>query len=134
MQRSFKRNLGSLEPLFDFIGEFAARERLTEDAVFALNLAVEELFTNMVKYGGGSDEVSIDLSVCNGDLVILLDHAGADEFDPTESADVDTAQPLSERTPGGIGLHLVRRVMDSVTYEHRDGAAHLRLTKHLGGR
>jgi serine/threonine-protein kinase RsbW len=134
MQRSFKRNLGSLESLFEFIGDFAGRECLGEDAVFAVNLAVEELFTNMVKYGGGAGEVSIDLSVCGGDLVILLDHAGADEFDPTEAADVDPEQPLAERTTGGIGLHLVRRVMDSVTYEHRDGAAHLRLTKHLGGR
>jgi serine/threonine-protein kinase RsbW len=134
MQRSFKRTLGSLEPLFEFIGDFAGRERLGDDAVFALNLAIEELFTNMVKYGGGSDEVSIDLSVCNGDLVIVMVHSGADEFDPTETADVDADQPLAERSPGGIGLHLVRKVMDSVMYEHRDGAAHLRLTKHLGGR
>lgn len=134
MQRSFKRTLGSLEPLFEFIGDFAGRERLDEDALFALNLAVEELFTNMVKYGGGSGEVSIDVSVCDGDLVVVMVHPGADEFDPTESADVDADQPLAERVPGGIGLHLVRKVMDSVTYEHRDGAAHLRLTKHLGGR
>jgi anti-sigma regulatory factor (Ser/Thr protein kinase) len=134
MQRSFKRNLGALEPLFEFIGEFAGRERLREDAVFALNLAVEELFTNMVKYGGGADEVSIDLTVCDGDLVVVMDHPGADEFDPTETADVDPEQPLADREPGGIGLHLVRRMMDSVTYEHRDGAARLRLTKHLGGR
>ena len=133
MQQSFKRTLGSLEPLFQFIGDFAGRERLNEDAVFAVNLAIEELFTNMVKYGGGSDEVSVDLSVCNHDLVIVMVHPGAGEFDPTEAGEMDADQPLSERVPGGIGLHLVRRVMDSVTYEHRDGAAHLRLSKHLGG-
>jgi anti-sigma regulatory factor (Ser/Thr protein kinase) len=134
MQQSFKRTLGSLEPLFEFIGDFAGRERLGEDAVFAVNLAIEELFTNMVKYGGGAGEVSVDLSVCERDLVILMVHAGADDFDPTEAGDMDADQPLSERTPGGIGLHLVRKVMDSVTYEHRDGAAYLRLSKHLGGR
>jgi anti-sigma regulatory factor (Ser/Thr protein kinase) len=134
MQRSFKRTLGSLEPLFGFIGEFAGRERLDEDAVFALNLAIEELFTNMVKYGGGADEVSIDLAVCDGDLVAVLIHPGADEFDPTSAEEADPDRPLSERVPGGLGLHLVRRMMDSVTYEHRDGAAQLRLTKHLGGR
>jgi anti-sigma regulatory factor (Ser/Thr protein kinase) len=134
MQRSFNRTLDSLEPLFEFTGAFAARERLGEDVVFALNVAIEELFTNMVKYGGGSDEVSIDVSVCDHELVIVMVHPGADEFDPTETADVDAEQPLAKRVPGGIGLHLVRRVMDSVTYEHRDGAAHLRLTKHLGGR
>jgi anti-sigma regulatory factor (Ser/Thr protein kinase) len=78
--------------------------------------------------------VSVDLSVCERDLVILMVHAGADDFDPTEAGDMDADQPLSERTPGGIGLHLVRKVMDSVTYEHRDGAAYLRLSKHLGGR
>ncbi len=134
MQRSFARNLGSLESLFEFIGEFAGRERLGEDTVFGLNLAVEEVFTNMIKYGGGADEVSIELSVRGGDLVVSMRHQGAEDFDPTEGAGVDPDQPLSGRSPGGIGLHLVRQVMDSVTYEHRDGAAHLRLTKHLGGR
>ncbi len=133
MQRSFKRTLASLEPMFEFTGDFAGRHRLGDDDRFALNLVVEELFTNMVKYGGGADEVSIDLDVLDGDLSILMIHAGADRFDPTSSGEVNPESPLEKRMPGGIGLHLVRNVMDSVSYEYRDGAAHLRLTKHLGG-
>ncbi|HEX5131317.1 MAG TPA: ATP-binding protein [Candidatus Krumholzibacteria bacterium] len=133
MQRSFPKNLDSLEPLFTFVGDFAGRNRLEEGVVFAVNLAVEELFTNMVKYGGGADAVSVDLDVRGRELVVLLVHPGADEFDPTSAGEVDTDRSLDERVPGGIGLHLVRRVMDTVTYEHRDGAAQIRLTKHLGG-
>jgi anti-sigma regulatory factor (Ser/Thr protein kinase) len=134
MLRSFKRDLSSLEPLFDFTGDFAAAHQLEEPVVFAMNLAVEELFTNMVKYGGGDDAVSVGLDVRDGDLVIELVHPGADAFDPTSTKVADVTRPLEERRPGGMGLLLVRSMMDSITYEHRNGDACVTLTKHLGRR
>lgn len=134
MLRSFKRDLDSLEPLFDFTGEFAAVHRLDEPVVFAMNLAVEELFTNMVKYGGGDDAVSVGLDVRDNDLVIELVHGGADEFDPTSTVPADVTRPLEERRPGGMGLLLVRSMMDTIAYEHRDGDACVTLTKRLGRR
>ena len=134
MLRSFKRDLGSLELLFDFTGEFAAVHRLEEPVVFAMNLAVEELFTNMVKYGGGDDAVSVGLDVRGSDLVIELVHPGADAFDPTSAVPADVTRPLNERRPGGMGLLLVRSMMDTVAYEHRNGDACVTLTKHLGRR
>jgi anti-sigma regulatory factor (Ser/Thr protein kinase) len=133
MQQPFTRQLASLDPLVALLGDFAGRQRLREEVVFAMNLAIEELFTNMVKYGEGGNDVSIDLDVCGEELVIEMVHPGADDFDPTSSPEVDPEASLDARVPGGIGLHLVRRVMDSVTYEHRNGAAHLRLTKYLEG-
>ncbi len=132
MQRSFQRDLISLGPLFEFTGEFAAAHRLDGETVFAMNLAVEELFTNMVKYGGGDDTVFVDLDVRGDDLVIELVHPGARAFDPTASAPVDARQSLDEREPGGIGLHLVRAMMDGVAYRHENGAARITVTKRLG--
>jgi anti-sigma regulatory factor (Ser/Thr protein kinase) len=134
MLRTFKRDLSSLEPLFEFTADFAGTHRLDEDTVFAMNLAVEEMFTNMVKYGGGDDEVSVALGVHGGDLVIELVHPGAAPFDPLSARPVDPSRPLEERTPGGVGLHLVRSVMDDIAYEHRNGDARVKLTKHLGQR
>ena len=134
MLRSFKRDLTSLEPLFAFTGEFAQAHGLNEPVVFAMNLAVEELFTNMVKYGGGDDVVSVGLEVRGGDLVIELVHPGASAFDPTAARPVDPKRPLAEREPGGVGLHLVRSMMDTIAYEHRNGDARITVTKHLGPR
>ncbi|HEY6563684.1 MAG TPA: ATP-binding protein [Pirellulaceae bacterium] len=134
MLRSFKRDLTSLEPLFEYTGDFAKTHRLDEAIVFAMNLAVEELFTNMVKYGGGGDQVSVGLDVRGDDLVIELVHTGALEFDPTAAAPVDPSRSLEERQPGGVGLHLVRNMMDHVAYEHKNGDARITVIKHLGPR
>lgn len=134
MQRSFKRDLSSLEPLFEFTGNFARTHRLADTIAFVMNLAVEELFTNMVKYGGGDDRVFVALDVLGDDLVIELVHRGADAFDPTTAAPVDPTLPLAARKPGGLGLQLVRSVMDLVDFEHRDGAARVTATKHMGPR
>ena len=133
MQRSFKRDLGSLAELFEFTKEAATRYRLDEGAVYAVDLAVEELFTNMVKYGGGDHDVSVGIDVQDGALVIELTHPGATPFDVTAAGPVDTEKPLEDRVPGGIGLHLVRRVMDVVSYTHENGAARVVLKKRLGG-
>jgi anti-sigma regulatory factor (Ser/Thr protein kinase) len=134
MLRSFKRDLSSLEPLFEYTGDFAAAHRLDDAVVFAMNLTVEELFTNMVKYGGGGDEVSLGLDVRGDDLVIELVHAGALAFDPTAAEPVDPSRSLDERQPGGVGLHLVRNMMDHVAYEHKNGDARITVVKHLGPR
>jgi serine/threonine-protein kinase RsbW len=134
MVQTFQRDLSSLEPLLDFVADFAKAHRLDESVVFAMNLAVEELFTNMVKYGGGEDAVSVALAVRGDDLVIELVHAGAAPFDPTSAEPVDPTRPLGERVPGGVGLHLVRSMMDRVAYQHRDGEVRVTLTKHLGQR
>ena len=133
MLRSFKRDLSSLEPLFEFTGDFAATHRLDDAIVFAMNLSIEELFTNMVKYGGGDDSVFVALDVLGDDLVIELVHEGAREFDPNTAKTVDPKQSLEERVPGGLGLQLVRSVMDLVSFEHTDGAARIKLVKHLRG-
>jgi anti-sigma regulatory factor (Ser/Thr protein kinase) len=51
----------------------------------------------------------------------------------TDTPDVDVSKPITDRTPGGIGLFLVRRMMDDVAYEYAEGVARVTLTKHMGG-
>ena len=133
MQRSFSRELRSLAALFDFLDEAAEHYRLDGDSRFAARLAAEEIFTNMVKYGGGEDRVTLTIDVRDQRLQMAFVHPGAVPFDVTESKDVDISRPLSERTPGGIGLYLVRRMMDDVAYEYADGVARVTLRRHMGG-
>lgn len=133
MQRSFARELASLSALFDFVDEAAERYGLDEDSRFAVRLAAEEIFTNMIKYGGGEARISISVEVRDHRLQLAFVHPGAVPFDVTDSDDVDVSQPITERRPGGIGLFLVRRMMDDVAYEYSDGVARVTLTKYLGG-
>ena len=134
MRRSFPRDLSSLEPLFEFTTDFARSNRLAEADAFAMNLAIEELFTNMVKYGGGDDLVSLDLQVRDEALVIELVHAGARQFDPTAAPVPDRKRSLSDREPGGLGIQLVRSVMDDIAYEDKNGVARITVTKRLSPR
>ena len=134
MRRSFPRDLSSLELLFEFTGDFAGSNGLAEPDVFAMNLAVEELFTNMIKYGGGDDLVSVDLEVRDEALVIELVHAGAQQFDPTAAPVPDRKRSLEDRKPGGLGLQLVRSVMDDFAYEDKNGVARITVTKRLSPR
>ena len=134
MRRSFPRDLSSLELLFEFTGAFAGSNGLAEPDVFAMNLAVEELFTNMVKYGGGDDLVSIGLELRDEALVIELVHAGARRFDPTAAPVPDRKRSLADREPGGLGIQLVRSMMDDIAYEDKNGVARITVTKRLNPR
>lgn len=121
MRRSFPRQMASLEAIVAYVREFRAREGLDEDAVSDLDLVLEELFTNLVKYGrGGRGDVEIALERgADGITAQLLEH-DAEPFDPTLLPEVDVKRPMAERRPGGLGVHLIRRLTKSFRYEYRD--------------
>ena len=84
-----------------------------------VDLAVEELFTNMVKYGTGSNgPVHLALTGMDGGVELTLIDEDVDAFDVTQAAEVDINAPIEQRTPGGLGLHLIRRMAESVQYEY----------------
>ena len=117
--KSFPRDVNSLGEIFDFLGAFGSSADLDEAAHFALNFVVEELFTNMVKYNSGSGD-RISISVDRADSVLRLELVDVDvePFDLASVPEVDTAQPLEERQPGGLGIHLVKSLVDKITYEY----------------
>ncbi|NIR50166.1 ATP-binding protein [candidate division KSB1 bacterium] len=132
MQKTFKRNLNSLEEIFDFVNEFIADYKLDDTASYTINLAVEELFTNMVKYGQNTkNDIQIELNKENNDLVISLTDYDVEPFDITKAKDVDVGQHLGERKVGGLGIHLVKKMMDEVNYEYKNRTSKITLIKHL---
>ncbi len=132
MQKTFKRNLNSLEEIFHFVNEFIADYKLDDTASYTINLAVEELFTNMVKYGQNTkNDIQIELNKENNDLVISLTDYDVEPFDITKAKDVDVGQHLGERKVGGLGIHLVKKMMDEVNYEYKNRTSKITLIKHL---
>ena len=64
-------------------------------------------------------------------MVLIFRDPGT-PFDPTKHDSVDIDQPIGERTPGGLGIHLVKKMMDEVIYEYADRSCKITLIKRLG--
>jgi len=127
--RRFGRSFDSLPTIVAFTAEVFARERIDPRLLPIVDLAIEELFTNMVKYGTGSNaDVRIEITgVARGVEVTLTDY-DVEPFDVTATPDANVELPIDQRRPGGLGLHLVRKLMDSVEYEYKQALRQSRIT------
>ena len=105
---------------------------------FNLNLALEEAVVNVIEYAYPKDgkEYTFTLNVQaqqqNG--AILLTFTLTDQgtpFDPTQTDDVDTTLSAQEREIGGLGIFLVRQLMDDVSYQYVHGSNVLTMTKRV---
>ena len=132
MDKKFKRDLSSLDEIFKFINEFSAKTDVDESVVFTINLVVEELFTNMVKYASeNKNKILLELKKNEDDLLIHLTDFDVDPFDISKTAEVDTQQSLEERRVGGLGIHLVKQMIDKIEYDYKNRQSKIILTKHL---
>lgn len=132
-ERTFGRETEALPDVFQFVDDFLASNDIEEGAAFATKLAVEELFTNLVRHNlGGQDSIAISLRRGPGEIVVELKDFDVASFDITKVPPVDTEQALQDRQIGGLGLHLVRSVIDRITYEYYDRTMHITAVKKLG--
>ncbi len=105
---------------------------INDDVTREMQFVVEEVFTNMVRYNREScNDVSIRLHLENGALSVSLADRDVHDYNPNQRPPIDVEQPLQERKPGGLGIHLVREMMDDVQYEYKDRTARITLIKHL---
>jgi len=119
IHRSFERSFDSIEAIFAFTSEAFARQGIDPEFLPVVDLAVEELFTNMVKYSTmSSAAVRIDLARIDGGVEVTLTDYDVEPFDVTQAPDADIELPIEQRKPGGLGLHLIRRLVDSIEYEY----------------
>jgi anti-sigma regulatory factor (Ser/Thr protein kinase) len=127
--RAFKRGFDSLPAIVTFTRDAFVRQRIDPRLLQVVDFALEELFTNMVKYSAMSDaEVRIDITGIDGGVEVTLTDYDVDPFDVTEAPDADIRLPIDERKPGGLGLHLVRRLLDSIAYEYTKETRQSRIT------
>jgi anti-sigma regulatory factor (Ser/Thr protein kinase) len=117
--KRFTCSLNNLEGISDFVVHCANTAGLSESEVYAVELAVDEASTNIIEHGYGQECPSrIDITcepVEDGIKVVIFDDAAP--FDPTSLPDPVINVSLEEVRPRGLGIYLMRKMMDEVCYE-----------------
>ncbi len=123
--------MGSLDGIFSFAGEFESGNSLDDSESYFLDLTLEEIFTNLVRHARGSADIEIEIKLESGLLAIRLTDRDTGPFDGNSIGEVDTEAPLMEREPGGLGIHLVKKMADTLDYRYDDGTLVVTATKRL---
>ena len=131
-EMNFERTLQSLDQIFDFINAFMVKAGIPQSQIFPIQLAVEELFTNWVKYQADSPhDIAIALDNSHRKLIVTLTDPDCERFDLRNAPEPAIHQPLSDRKPGGLGIHLVKKMVDTVDYTYVNRKSTITLTKYL---
>ena len=121
MKRKFGRSLDDISNIVRFTDGVFAESDIDPSLRYIVDLCVEELFVNMVTYDTEtSEEILIEMNPHEHGIEVSLTDYGVDRFDPRDAAPVDVDAPLEQRTPGGLGLYLVLKMVDSIHYEYRN--------------
>ena len=116
-----------------FVDEVCEAIGFSPAVTMQMNLALEEAVVNVMKYAypiGTHGNVTIEAQANDVRLKFTIIDSGK-PFDPTVKADVDLSLPVQERPIGGLGIHIIRQIMDSINYERLDGHNVLTLRKRL---
>ena len=126
-----KSNLGELDTLCQELERFGEVAGLSQKCIFELNLALDELFTNIISYAHGEgclEKVNIRIKNEGDTLVICVEDQGI-PFNPVDVAKPDFKCTLNERKIGGLGIHLIKSVMDDIAYQRSGNKNILTLKK-----
>jgi serine/threonine-protein kinase RsbW len=132
MRQRFTRDMESLEAVFTFLNAFSEAEHLDPISAYALTLAVEEFFTNIVKYGRGTEgAVLIEADRRERTVTVRLEERTPEPFDVTRPTQTQFDVPSGDRRPGGLGIHIAKEMLDGLSYDYTDGTSRITLTKLL---
>ena len=126
-------NIDEVPQLSAFIEEVCEALSIDMTVAMQMNLAMEEAVVNVMSYAypkGITGQVSIMAKASDEQLQFIITDTGI-PFDPTQKDSADTTLSVEERPIGGLGIHLIRQIMDSINYERFDGKNILTLSKKL---
>ena len=118
-----------------FLQEFWTAAQLPPAQALSFELALEEIFMNIVMHGsrpGLTSRVEVSLALAADGITMTIEDDGP-QFDPLTLPSPDVTASLAERPVGGLGVFLVRRVMDTVSYDRIGACNRLTMTKCLAG-
>jgi anti-sigma regulatory factor (Ser/Thr protein kinase) len=129
---TLRNDLDEIARLSNALEQFAAQHDVSSATLNAVNVALEEIVTNVISYAydGGDHAIGVEFWLDDGSVHAVVTDDGR-AYDPLQRPDPDVHAPLEERPIGGLGVMLVRRLMDEATYERRGGTNVLTVRKRL---
>lgn len=128
-----KSKLSELDALCQKLEKFGQSMGLSKKCIFEANLALDELFTNIISYGfedKNEHTVRITISLLNDELVVSIEDDGV-PFNPTKVETPDLECTIEECRIGGLGIHLAKNLMDEVCYQRCNDKNILTLRKNI---
>lgn len=132
-QLTLTNDIQELERLEPFLENFFNRNNLDVTLLPSVNLALEEALANVIMYAypkGVQGEVTLSTNIKGEDILMEIKDKGA-PFDPLQQQETNLDVPLEERQIGGLGIHLIKEIMDGVEYARADGKNVLKMRKKL---
>ena len=128
-----KNQVGELEKVNAFIEEIGDELQLDMELLMNLNLVMEEMVSNVIFYAypeGKTADIELSAECSGHTLTFVLSDKGR-EFDPTMKEDIDTGTDPADRELGGLGIYIVKNIMNEVTYQRLEGKNLLTMKKDL---
>jgi len=132
MKKTYTRSIHELQEIVTDTEKFFEQNGIDDSLRMKVDLTIEELFVNMVTYNTETDQnIEIEMNPIDGGIEVSLTDFDVERFDPTDVREVDIDAPLSERTPGGLGLYLVLKMADSIHYEYHNRSSKITFTNRV---
>jgi anti-sigma regulatory factor (Ser/Thr protein kinase) len=128
-----KNKLANIDLVNDRFTAFAHGKEVPKNVVGTVCMVFDELLTNIISYAYQDDEqhdIGIQLYLKQNSIVIIIVDDGL-PFNPFQADTPDTQLSIEERDIGGLGIHLIRKIMDNVSYQRKAGQNIVTLTKNF---
>lgn len=133
-KKSFEKGTDELQQVFDFLKTKWEKFGIEQKERSEMELAVEEIFMNMVRHNSEiGNEIELTVEKKAQSIKITLSDREVVPFDITKVKQVDFEDYLKNRRSGGLGIHLIKELMDEVEFEHHNGVSTISVIKHISG-
>ena len=128
-QLSMRASMDEIGRLKPFVTDVASQAGIAAKEIKRLRAALEEALANVINYSEAT-AITLTADKANGQLIITIDDDGL-PFDPTQGSATDLSIPADQRPIGGMGIHMMQRMTDQLSYQRLDGHNILKLFKNI---
>jgi anti-sigma regulatory factor (Ser/Thr protein kinase) len=130
---TYSAELENLGKFIQFAGNNAEQAGFAPDELLHIELAMEECIVNIMNYAfsGKPGDITVECSVLDNGIEITVSDNGT-PFNPLKKEDPDLTLPIEERKVGGLGIYLVKNLMDEISYSRGNGSNVLVMKKYKG--
>ena len=124
----------NIDTVTDFVGEQLEAYDCPMKAQMQINIAIDELFGNIAHYAYNPEtgDATVRVEVMEDPMAVVITFIDKGvPYDPLKQADPNTTLSAEEREIGGLGIFMVKKTMDDITYEYKDGQNILKIKKNL---